>query len=334
MIKIFIKRKSRRKEDFQFFMHDFVDACELARFNSKKDLMPSYKWHIRAFFKHLLLFFYRVVHQYLPFLISRKKALIIAANGMTINDIAFPYYGSYEIVPMLWDVWPSTWERMYDSFRLLDVKTVLVTSKQVASMINRETDIHAYWIPEGINSTLYHKGDVLEKRTNDVFEMGRQMPAYHEMLVELNEKSVIHGLTTSNINANGTLNDKKVAFSNEELYELMSQSKVMVCFPQCDTNPARAGDIETLTLRYWEAMLSRCVMVGRSPAELIDFIGYDPVINVDWDHPQQQLIDLLNHIGDYQELVDKNLKVALEMGSWEKRMPLIKKYLNEQGYEI
>ena len=31
---------------------------------------------------------------------------------------------------------------------------------------------------------------------------------------------------------------------------------MMVCFPQCDTNPMKAGNLETLTQRYWEAMLS------------------------------------------------------------------------------
>lgn len=333
-MRVHIKDKVRRKSEFQYFMHDFIDACKLFGFKSKKDFCPYYTFHVRAVLKKILLAVYGFIHDKLPVFIKRKEALMIAANGVTIRDIAFPYYGSYEIVPMLWDVWPSTWERMYASFKLLDIKTVLVTSRQVAEMINRETTVRAFWIPEGINASLYHFGKALIDRQFDIFEMGRRMPAYHRVLVELKDSSQLHGLETSNINADGTLQDKQVAFTNEEMYELMSNSKVMVCFPQCDTNPARAGDIETLTLRYWEAMLSRCVMVGRSPAELIDLIGYDPVINVDWDHPQQQLIDLLNHIGDYQELVDKNLKVALEMGSWEKRMPLIKKYLNEQGYEI
>ena len=192
---IYIKHKVRRKNEFQFFMHDFIEACQLYGYKIKKDICPYYTFHVRAVLKRIILALYGFIHDKFPVFIKRKEALMIAANGVTIRDIAFPYYGSYEIVPMLWDVWPSTWERMYASFKLLDVKTVLVTSRQVAEMINRETDIHAYWIPEGINSTLYHKGDVLEKRTNDVFEMGRQMPAYHEMLVELNEKSVIHGLT-------------------------------------------------------------------------------------------------------------------------------------------
>ena len=46
------------------------------------------------------------------------------------------------------------------------------------------------------------------------------------------------------------------------------------------TQPEVAGDIETLTQRYWECMFSRMVMVGHAPQELIDFIGYNPVIEL------------------------------------------------------
>lgn len=333
-MRIYVKDKTRRKSEFQFFMHDFIDACKCFGISCKKDICPYYSFHYRAVFRNVVFAIYKFIRKNIPLFVKRKEALMIAANGVTINDITFPYYGSYEIVPMLWDVWPSTWEKMYASFKLLDIRTVLVTSRQIAEMINRETAVCAFWIPEGINTSLYYSGNELVDRPFDIFEMGRRMPIYHQVLEDLNNSSQLHGFATSNINANGTLQDKQVAYTNEELYELMSNSKVMVCFPQCDTNPSRAGEIETLTLRYWEAMLSRCIMIGRAPKELIDFIGYNPVINVDWNHPQQQLMDLLNHIGDYQELVDKNHKVALEKGSWEKRMPLIKKVLNEQGYKF
>ena len=36
----------------------------------------------------------------------------------------------------------------------------------------------------------------------------------------------------------------------------------------------------TLTQRYWECMFSRMVMVGHAPQEFIDFIGYNPVIEL------------------------------------------------------
>ena len=56
MKKIYIKERKRHKTDFQFFMHDFVDVCREAGFEEKKDLFPSYSWHIRAILRDILIF--------------------------------------------------------------------------------------------------------------------------------------------------------------------------------------------------------------------------------------------------------------------------------------
>lgn len=334
MKKIYIKERKRHKTDFQFFMHDFVDVCLEAGFEEKKDLFPSYSWHIRAILRDILIFIYRLIHRNLPFILRRKEALVITANGVTLLDNAFPYYGKFEIVPMLWDVWPSTWERMYKSFRLLDVKTVFTTSRQVKEMINRDTSIHAYWIPEGINEKKYSNNTQLKNRKFDIFEMGRRSVDYHKVIEELAHDEKIIIAKTSNLNSDGTLNDKKIAYTNEELYNIISETKIMVCFPQCDTNPGRAGNIETLTLRYWEAMLSGCLMIGRAPKELVDLIGYNPVIEVDWNNAQNQLHGILTDIEEFQLLADKNYKTAKESASWCFRMHYFIKKLEKEGYKI
>lgn len=85
--------------------------------------------------------------------------------------------------------------------------------------------------------------------------------------------------------------------------------------------PEIAGDIETLTQRYWECMFSRMVMVGHAPQELIDFIGYNPVIEFsDKISAEEQIADVIEHIEDYQTLVDKNHETAERLGSWNVRM--------------
>ena len=81
------------------------------------------------------------------------------------------------------------------------------------------------------------------------------------------------------------------------------------------------GDIETLTQRYWECMFSRMVMVGHAPQELVDFIGYNPIIELRDDISAEALIrDVLEHVEDYQALVDKNRETAARNGSWNMRM--------------
>ena len=90
----------------------------------------------------------------------------------------------------------------------------------------------------------------------------------------------------------------------------------------------------TLTQRYWECMLSRVIIIGKAPKELVDMLGYNPVIDLDKDRFANQVKDILEHIEDYQDLVDKNHKNALEKGDWKMRINEIMKIMNEFGYNI
>lgn len=137
MKRVYVRDKRRLASEFQFFMHDFVDACKAFGMPMRPDIFPWYKFHVRALLKHIWLRLYAFLHDRCHHHFKRKGALIVTANGMTLEDMSFPYYASYGIIPMLWDVWPSTWKRMYSSFELLDVKLVFVTSSQVADMINQ-----------------------------------------------------------------------------------------------------------------------------------------------------------------------------------------------------
>lgn len=332
-MKVYIKDRKRRKEEFQFFMHDFVDCCKGYGLETVPDILPSFKYHIRSVLKRIELFVYKYVRSKLK---ERKKALIVTANGGTIAENFFPYYYSYELIPMLWDVWPSTWLAMQRDFQRFGVKMVLVTSRSVANMINEEMpSVKALWVPEGIDISHYHKGDVLANRPYNVLEMGRQMKRYHQVLHNMRQKGCLNEWTTSIINPDGTLNQGNLTFTdNETLYAELPKYRVMVCFPQCDTNPFRGGNVETLTQRYWEAMLSGCLIIGRAPQELIDLIGYNPVIDVDWKDPQGQLISILGNAMSYQGLVDKNYQSACEYASWDGRIESIKEFLIENGYEV
>ena len=334
-MRVYIKDRKRRKDEFQFFMHDFVDECQRSGFKTVPDILPTYKLHIRSVIRRLLLLLYDVMLKY-NLSLKKKKALIVTANGITIADNYFPYYFKYELIPMLWDVWPSTWLQMQRDFQRFGVKTVFVTVQSVANLINEEIPgIRAVWIPEGINSSHYHKGKPLVERPHNILEMGRQMKKYHSMLEGMHNEGILNGWTTSVINSDGTLSRGKLTFpDNETLYRELPNYKIMICFPQCDTNPFRGGNVETLTQRYWEAMLSGCLMIGRAPAELIDLCGYDPVVNVDWNNPREQIVEILNHIENYQDVVNENYDFALFHADWKCRIPYIKECLQKEGYQF
>ena len=100
------------------------------------------------------------------------------------------------------------------------------------------------------------------------------------------------------------------------------------------TQPEMGGDIETLTQRYWECMFSRMVMVGHAPQELVDFIGYNPIIALRDDISAEALIrDVLEHVEDYQALVDKNRETTKRIGSWDMRMKWLMEELKE-NYDV
>ena len=53
----------------------------------------------------------------------------------------------------------------------------------------------------------------------------------------------------------------------------------------------------------------------------MDFIGYNPVIELsDKISPEEQIANVIEHIEDYQSLVDKNRETAERLGSWNLRM--------------
>lgn len=330
---IFIKNRVRRSDEFQFFMHQFVEECRRQGFRSKPDLLPSYRFFVRSALRRIMLATKTFAQKCHIHAAQRKQALIVTSNGSTLADNIFPYYCHYEIVPMIWDVWPSTWPRLKHDLRFFGIRTVFCTVRSVAAMLEHDCGVKAFWIPEGIDTSIYSEGKPLQQREFDIFEMGRKLERFHNILQSLANDHKLT-LTCGKTNPDGTLSAKKIAFTNEEIIANLANHRILICFPQCDTNPQRAGDVETLTQRYWEGMLSRCVLVGRAPQELVDVIGYNPVVSVDWDNAEQQILSILQDISAYQPLVDKNRATALQHGTWQSRVPLIKGHLAAEDYQI
>lgn len=177
--------------------------------------------------------------------------------------------------------------------------------------------INVIWCPEAVDDSVYQKGKLLKDRNIDLLEFGRSNDKVFkadqlESVFDNRNSSLVHVCTKQN---------GKFIYTNEQLYEAMGNAKVTIALPRSITQPEIAGDIETLTQRYWECMFSRMVMVGHAPQELVDFIGYNPVIELsDEISAEEQIADVIEHIEDYQSLVDKNREIAERLGSWNMRM--------------
>jgi hypothetical protein len=117
-----------------------------------------------------------------------------------------------------------------------------------------------------------------------------------------------------------------------ELIGGFAQSRISVCFPGSMTNKEWAGNVETVTYRYFESIASKCVLYGHCPAELKDLFGYDPVVAADLDRPFEQIEHILNNLPEYHQLVDRNYQRLLEVGTWDARIKQMLDVLEPMGY--
>lgn len=268
-----------------------------------------------------------------------KAAILMFVEPVSITFDTFPYYATHEIIPFIWDCWPCYYDKMERWMKKHKVRTAIFTSSQeMAEMQRRCPDIKMLHCPEAVDSSLYEVGKELKDRSIDLLEFGRS-----------NEKVLGKEFSPDRrgegFNHVCTKVGNKFQFTNDELYKAMSDAKITICLPKSMTHPEIAEGVETLTQRYWEAMLSRMVIVGHCPRELEELIGYNPVVELssnDDDNDtakaydnEKLILDVIEHIEDYQELVDRNREVALRMGDWKVRMAQVIAWLRATGmYQI
>ena len=265
---------------------------------------------------------------------SRKQARLRFVEPVSLKFDSFPDYACYELVPMFWDCWPRYFEMTCEWLRKHRVRTAIFSSRMTAErMQERFPEMRIIWCPEAVDGAVYQKGKLLKDRTIDLLEFGRsnEKVLAAGALEKAFESS--HGADGMNFSLNHvcTKQNGKFIYTNEQLHQAMGDAKVTIALPRSMTQPEMAGDIETLTQRYWECMFSRMVMVGHAPQELVDFIGYNPVVELREDISAEALIrDVLEHIDDYQGLVDKNRETAERLGSWDVRMKWLMEELREE----
>lgn len=258
----------------------------------------------------------------MDFLGISSTSILCFVQPYSLRFDTFPYYTCCEIIPFFWDCWPDNFEIVFKWIEKYNVKTAFFTSSQFTKIIKEKYPyVNALYVPEGIDVESYKKGDDLKNRSIDFLEFGRRID------------NIVNYKTVGINYVKGWIGNK-VAFSQDQLIDNLSNAKVVAAYPKSWTNPEKAGGIETLTQRYWECMLSRCVMIGHAPEELIDLIGYNPVIELDKNDPDKQLRNILINIDKYQALVDKNYQIAVKHGDWKSRMMKVHDFLLECGYEL
>lgn len=254
---------------------------------------------------------------------NTKEARLRFVEAYSVQFDTFPDYAFYEIIPFVWDCWPNEFEKFCRWIEKYKVKTVFFTCEETSIKIKkRYPGINSIYCPEGIDSSIYDKGLELKDRNIDLFEFGRGSEGLFNLSFP---DSFLH---IKSFKEDGG------RMANGEFMSALKNSKITICYPHSYTDKIKTGGLETLTQRYWECMLSRMVIVGHAPRELVDFIGYNPVIELDVNNPSQHIMSIVNDIKNYQELVDKNRKTAEQMSDWKFRIQFIMSELKKLNYSI
>jgi hypothetical protein len=230
-----------------------------------------------------------------------------------------------DVIPWFFDSWPNLRDQIEAVLRRNRVKVAFFTARQSAEYFKERLGIDAIWLPEACNPDLYRPEKPLHERAIDVLELGRKFDRFHDGITPRLEEMGRRHLYEK-------IKGQLIFPTAEALTDGFADAKVSVCFPSSMTHPARSGNCETVTLRYFESMASRCLIVGHCPAELVDIMGYNPVIEADMDNAAGQIEEILTNIGAYQEMADRNYQAVLRRGVWDVRVQEMLALLEKRGF--
>lgn len=218
----------------------------------------------------------------------------------------------------LFDAWPHDHEKISNFVNQFKIDYLFVTASQAVQQIKPKLyTTKVYWIPEGINPKEYKQNIDLKNKKIDVLAIGRKFDTYHKMIVDdLKER----GYNYLYEKAKGQL----IFPSRNEFIEGIANCKISICVPSNITHPDRAADIETMTIRYLQSMVSKCIVLGHAPTEMIELFGYNPVIEIDYNDPIGQIELILKDYADYEQLIERNYYEVLKNHTWQCRWEQIK----------
>jgi hypothetical protein len=212
----------------------------------------------------------------------------------------------------LFDAWPARHGAVRSFVERWGIQYVFISSSQAAERLSTLSDRCTFiWIPEGVDPAAYQQSSFLEKDI-DVLQLGRKFDMHHAVIEPALEKA---GKTYLYEKQKGGI----IFPTRNEFVRGLARSKVSICFPSSMTHPDRAGDIETMTTRYLQSMISKCLVVGHAPAEMVELFGYNPVIETDMADPVGQILEILRDYESYLPLIEKNFTVVRSDHTWARR---------------
>ncbi|MCX6300299.1 MAG: hypothetical protein NTY72_14550 [Bacteroidetes bacterium] len=248
-----------------------------------------------------------------------SKHLFSLMLGPDFNSyIPYSYFSSNNRSIYIFDAWPCHHNSIVSFVLNYKIDHLFVNSLQVTETLRKflpSTNIH--WIPEGIDPNDY---EISKVKSIDVLSFGKKFNLYHETILPILLKNNFTYLYEK-------VKGEVVFKERSEFITGLGNAKISICFPSNITHPERSADIEVMTMRYLQSIVSKCLIVGQAPKEMIELFGYNPVIEIDWTSPENQITNILNQFNEYQYLIEKNFSMVVNNHTWNHRWSLIKKNL-------
>lgn len=247
-----------------------------------------------------------------------QRAVLPASSarlfGIVMNLPArwiYPDAAWSRMVIYCFDCWEHEWDNWERFLSRNAFAQVFFSARQSAEELQRRLPGHRIaWMPEGIDPAPYDPSRPLAERGTDLLEFGRHSPQYNGLVADFcREKGFAHRYRQG---------PAWLFPTQDDLYRGLADAKLVVCLPRSITDP-QEGRVDTMTMRYLEAIASGALILGQCPAEMNALFGYKPVIEIDWANPRQQLEAILGNISEYEPLRRRNLDRLMEIGTWRAR---------------
>jgi len=270
--------------------------------------------------KRQLLRAFRRSYQHLPLRWLQGGTSWLPRKGKAFSVMCGPDFAyclatcftSAESFVYIFDAWPRDMTVLADWVRLFGIKKVFLSALQSTELFNRtlgESEPRGIWVPEGFQAEDYFHWPY-ERKDIDVIAFGRQHVDYRERIAPALGK------------AGFSYFDRR-----GRVHAPLARSRVSICFPSSITHPQRAESISTMTLRYLQSMVSKCLVVGSMPYDMGRLFGYPAVIEADLARPGEQLVEILKSFGDYVPLIERNYEAVIHSHQWSNRMEIIRPHI-------
>lgn len=250
---------------------------------------------------------FQIIIKYYPDFFKRIRVI---GNDDSIFCILMASHNIYKLIPAslkskaiflyIFDLWENEYDYFEKALRAFSVNAVFFSSLKTKNDFEirmKDSDTKLFWLPEAVNISKYKYGDY-DKKDIDILSFGRKYSQYHEKIFPF--------FQVNNINYLYKKGKEHIFQTEEEFINGLARAKISLCFPASETNPEYARNISKITMRYFQSMASKCLILGKKPDDMDYIFDYNPVIEADENDPCQQISSILSNYNDYIPLIERN----------------------------